>query len=82
MKTKLVDIGNSKGVRIPKSFIEKCRLENELDIDIVEDSIVIKKSSPNVRNRWSDSFKEMNKNDDDISLVENLSDKFDNDWEW
>ena len=34
MRTKLVSIGNSKGIRIPKAVIEQCELNDEVEMDI------------------------------------------------
>ena len=31
MKTELVQIGNSRGVRIPKAFLEQARLRDKID---------------------------------------------------
>jgi antitoxin component of MazEF toxin-antitoxin module len=32
MKTSLIQIGNSKGIRIPKSFIEQYQLHGEIEL--------------------------------------------------
>jgi len=38
----LVKIGNSQGIRIPKAFIEKAKLEDcELDLTLVEQGLLI-----------------------------------------
>jgi antitoxin component of MazEF toxin-antitoxin module len=34
MKTKLVRIGNSRGVRLPKPMIEEARLADEVDVHV------------------------------------------------
>ena len=41
MKTKLVRIGNSKGIRIPKPLIEQCRLRDAVELWIEDDKLVI-----------------------------------------
>ncbi|MDH5717770.1 MAG: AbrB/MazE/SpoVT family DNA-binding domain-containing protein [Spirochaetia bacterium] len=82
MKTKLVDIGNSKGIRIPKSFIEKCQLKNELELDLVDDTIIIKKYSGKIRSGWREAFEKMNKNNEDVLIAGNITDSFEKDWEW
>jgi len=41
MKTKIVRIGNSRGVRIPKPLLEQAGLENEVLLRVVEEGIVI-----------------------------------------
>ena len=48
--TQIAKWGNSLGVRIPKSVLEDARLQNndEVSISYVNDSIIIKKTSPEV----------------------------------
>ncbi len=41
MKTKIVRIGNSRGVRIPKPLLEHAGLEDEVELRLVESGIVI-----------------------------------------
>ncbi len=85
MKTKIVKIGNSRGVRIPKTFIDESGLKNEVELEIDGDSIVIKPVSSS-RESWDSAFKKMAKNNDDVLLdSETLSNqtKWDEEeWEW
>ena len=39
MKTELVRIGNSRGVRIPKPFIEQCGLGETVDLRVADDCL-------------------------------------------
>ena len=41
MKTKLVRIGNSRGVRIPKPLIEQAGLEEDVEIEVTKGGILI-----------------------------------------
>ena len=41
MKTKIVRIGNSRGIRIPKPLLEQAGLEGEVRLRVVESGIVI-----------------------------------------
>ena len=85
MKTKIVKIGNSRGVRIPKTFIDESGIKNEVELEIDGDSIVIKPISIN-RESWDSAFQKMAKNNDDVLLdSETLSNqtKWDEEeWEW
>ena len=56
MKTTLIPIGNSRGVRIPKPFIEKCGLEGELEIDIADGAVIIR-APRRARGGWAEAFK-------------------------
>ena len=85
MKTKLIKIGNSYGVRIPKPLIIEYDLHNDIEIEQSNNSIIIRKSEPEVRKDWDTAFKKMAKNKDD-KLIESksvFSDKFAREeWEW
>ena len=41
MKVKLIKIGNSFGVRLPKNIIEECGLKEELNLAVRQGAIVI-----------------------------------------
>ena len=42
MKSTLIQIGNSKGIRIPKSMLEQCNLKKDIELIIQKNAIVIK----------------------------------------
>jgi len=44
MKTSIVKIGNSQGIRIPKSVLSQTILSGEVELEVRDDSIVIKPS--------------------------------------
>lgn len=46
MRSKLVKIGNSRGVRIPKAMLDEAGLEDELDIRVVDGEIRITAVEP------------------------------------
>jgi len=56
MKTELVRIGNSRGVRIPKPFIEQCGLGETVELRVANDCLII---SPGRQPRqgWDDAFR-------------------------
>ena len=70
MITKVIRIGNSRGIRIPKSVIEQSGINNEVELEVKNDRIIIKSVSSK-RQNWDSAFKEMAKNKDDILLDEN-----------
>ena len=41
MKIKLVKIGNSYGIRLPKTVIEECSLKNELNLAVHQGALII-----------------------------------------
>lgn len=84
MRARIVRIGNSQGVRIPKPLLEEAGLDGDVEIRVRNDSLVI---SPVRRPRagWSAAFEEMAARGDD-SLVHGdqiRSSGWDRDeWEW
>ncbi|HMN24011.1 MAG: AbrB/MazE/SpoVT family DNA-binding domain-containing protein [Ignavibacteriaceae bacterium] len=85
MKIKIVKIGNSRGIRIPKSLIHESGLTEEVELELGDGQIIIKPVSVN-RENWDSAFKRMAKNKDDIlmepqsSYEANRWDK--EEWEW
>ena len=69
MITKTIKIGNSRGVRIPKSITEQCSIDNEVELEVKNNRIIIKPTS-NKRVDWDKAFKLMHENKDDILLDE------------
>jgi antitoxin MazE len=53
MKTNLVRIGNSKGVRLPKAVIEQAQLTDELQLEVGK-GVVVLRAIRSVRNNWED----------------------------
>ncbi|MBP7793012.1 MAG: hypothetical protein KA120_08130 [Candidatus Goldbacteria bacterium] len=43
MKLQVVEIGNSKGVRIPKAILEQVKFDKEVELDVSEGKIVLKR---------------------------------------
>lgn len=83
--TMLTQIGNSKGIRIPKSIIKQAHLEDvELDFEIVENGLLIKPILDNTRKNWEKNILELNaKSNKDEGLLEDfLNDNDLEDFEW
>lgn len=82
MRAKLVRIGNSRGVRLPKSFIEEAGLRDEIDLQIVDSGIVIRPvSTP--RAGWGEAARSLGQRGEDGLLDEvSLSDFDDSEWVW
>ncbi|MEM8894763.1 MAG: AbrB/MazE/SpoVT family DNA-binding domain-containing protein [Bacteroidota bacterium] len=85
MTARLIQIGNSKGIRLPKNMIEKYRLVDELEIIESEEGIVIKPATK-VRDGWDEAFnsaKVSSGSDDDFSDFVSMIDDFDaSEWTW
>lgn len=82
MKTTLISIGNSRGVRIPKPFIEQCHLTEEIEIDVQDHRIIIH-SPHRARSSWDNAFAAMAKNMDDKMLDKHSQTHWDEkEWQW
>jgi len=85
MITKIVKIGNSRGIRIPKSIIDQSGIKNEVELEVKNDKIIIKSLSE-IRKNWDLAFQKMSENNDDLLLDENTlinqSSWDDTEWTW
>ena len=84
VKTRIVKIGNSQGVRIPKLLLDQGNLGEEVELELKEDQIVIRPARP-VRHHWEEAFKALSERGDDALLDAELvaSTTWDEEeWEW
>jgi len=83
MKVKLVRIGNSRGIRIPKSVLEQCGLQETADLRIEKNRLVLVPEH-RFRQGWEDAFIAAKASSNDELLLEALpSSAFDReDWRW
>lgn len=84
MKTKLVRIGNSKGIRLPKTILQQCGFEDIVELDVHDSSVVIRPAHA-ARGSWDKAFAEMAKHGDDSLLDSDseLSTEWDMaEWRW
>ena len=71
MEIQVVQIGNSKGIRLSKTLIDKYHIKDKVDLRLEKDQIVIKSiSSP--RRGWDKAFKAMHENGDDKLIINDL----------
>ncbi len=70
MKTNLVPIGNSKGIRIPKIMLEESKIEDKVEIERVGQKIIIRPLKQVPREGWDKAFRLMHERDDDRILLD------------
>ena len=58
MDIKLIPIGNSKGIRIPKPLIQKYGFNNSLFLEETERGLLLRKKEDN-KLSWEDTYKAM-----------------------
>jgi len=82
MKAKIIDIGNSKGIRLPKSLLEQLGLKGEVLLSASKGALIIK---PLIAPRfdWAASFRSMaSAGDDRLVDLHSSSSWDDQEWEW
>jgi len=83
-KTRIIKIGNSQGIRIPKLFLEQIDLGEEVELEVQGDKIVIR-AAHGPRQGWEEQFAAMAQRGDDRLLDEevfNLTEWDTDEWEW
>ena len=73
MQISVIDIGNSKGIRLTKSLLEKYDIKDKVEL-ILEKGRIILKPVSKPRQGWERSFREMHENGDDTLLIDDLFD--------
>jgi len=83
IKTKLVRIGNSQGIRIPKVVVHQAGLKGEVELEVRRRHLVVWPAS-RPRQGWANRFREMALRGDDRSLWPDtaLSSLDEKEWEW
>ena len=84
MKTRIIRIGNSRGIRIPKPLLEQTGLHDEVEIGVLGDSLIVRPARK-ARAGWAAAFQEMaRRGDDDVldDAVPSLSSWDEDGWEW
>lgn len=67
MRTRIVKIGNSQGIRIPKLLLERSKLAEEVELE-AEDNRIIIRSTKEPRQDWERAFRAMAEHGDDAML--------------
>ena len=81
MKSQIIQIGNSQGIRIPKVLLEESRISGDVDLELHPDGILIR-NAQRARDGWADAFKSMAENDDDELNPAPESDFDKKEWQW
>lgn len=76
--TKIRPVGNSKGVILPKKYLELCGIEDLVDVSVQNNRITIAAARSVPKKKWSDFKRNLRK--EKIKLIAN---KFDEtEWTW
>ncbi len=82
MKARLIRIGNSRGVRLPKPLIEDAGLQEEVELQVRGGAVVIS-AGRKPRTGWAEAARLMRQRGDDRLLDRHTSTRFDDEeWHW
>ena len=82
MKAKLVRIGNSRGIRLPKPLIEQAGLSDEVELEARDGAIVISPAD-GARVGWEEAARVLHERGDDHIADQQNATRFDEEeWEW
>lgn len=68
MDISLISIGNSKGIRLSKTVLEKYHIQDTMELILEKDYMILKPKTSS-RKGWEKAFKKMHENGDDKSLM-------------
>ena len=81
MKARLIRIGNSRGVRLPKAVIDQVGLDDDIELRVEQNRVIITASAP-PRSGWADAAKRLATESRGL-LDSQLPTRFDEDeWQW
>jgi len=82
MLASVVQIGNSRGIRLPKRIFHELKIKDEVELIINKDKLIIKSVKKRPRQGWSESFaKGSTDKSDKLLLPENIDDET-FEWVW
>ncbi len=84
MRARIIKIGNSQGIRIPKVLLAQTKLSEEVELEVQDEQIVIR-AATHPRQGWEEAFRAMAQHGDDQLLDRDLTgqsqwDK--SEWQW
>ena len=81
-KTRIVQIGNSRGIRVPKVLLEHAQLPDEVELE-AENGRLIVRAARGRRAGWADAAKAMHARGDDQPVDAVTATQFDEkEWRW
>jgi antitoxin MazE len=84
MRTNIVRIGNSQGIRIPKAIIEQCHWGTDVDLEVQDKKLIIC-SAAHPCQGWGEKFELMATSGEATLLNGDLINRSawdENEWQW
>jgi len=81
-RTRIVRIGNSRGIRVPKGLLDQAQLPEDIELQAERGRLVVR-AARGPRAGWAEAAKAMHTRGDDQLLDAPTSTRFDDkDWQW
>ncbi|MEI8202489.1 MAG: AbrB/MazE/SpoVT family DNA-binding domain-containing protein [Bacteroidota bacterium] len=71
MNISVIPIGNSKGIRLSKTLLDKYDIQDTVEL-ILEKGYIIIRPTKSPRKGWEKAFKNMHENGDDKALMSDI----------
>ena len=71
MEASIIKIGNSKGLRLSKTILEKYQIKDKIEL-ILEKGQIVLRPIDTPRKNWEEQFREMAENNDDTLLINDV----------
>jgi antitoxin MazE len=81
MLTSVIQIGNSRGIRLPKRFSQELNIRDKVELTIEKDELIVKGVQKKPRQGWSESFAKAADKENEILLPENIDNET-FEWVW
>jgi antitoxin MazE len=82
MLASVVQIGNSRGIRLPKRIFHELNIKDEVELIINKDELIVKGIQKKPRQGWSEAFAKMSADKEDELLLPENSDNKTFEWIW
>ncbi len=81
IKSRIVRVGNSQGIRIPKTMLEQSGIGEHVEIEVRDNQIVITAASK-ARAGWSKAFAQMASDGHEEPILDVTNSWDETEWEW
>lgn len=80
MQVSIIQIGNSKGIRLNKTLLEKYSISDKIEL-IMQDDCIVLRPILKPRSNWEEAFKDMHQNGDDKLIIDSFFEDENENWD-
>ena len=82
MLVSVISIGNSKGIRLPKTILDQLQVTDKMDLEVENQQIILTPLVKYPRKGWTESFQKMHELNEDKLLLNETPGLEAFEWEW